>query len=178
MRAAFHLIATKGLEGLRTRDIAAEVGINISTLHYHFENKEALIAAVVEHVTGLFKTTHAPLPADATPLDELKLLFGGPAYRRRTDSQVDAVVQEIMLRSRLDKQVRKAFESMMSSWRNAVESIVERCIRAGQLRADLDPRTVAAIITSMQVGANVQLGIAPNAFSLDRAGRDLISWLR
>src|SRR4051812_37168261 len=54
--AAYKLIAESGLEELRTRDIAAKVGINISTLHYYFETKEELIAAVVDHMTELFRT--------------------------------------------------------------------------------------------------------------------------
>ncbi|MDB5535826.1 MAG: TetR/AcrR family transcriptional regulator, partial [Devosia sp.] len=33
--AARALIVEKGMEGLRTRDIADRVGINIATLHYH-----------------------------------------------------------------------------------------------------------------------------------------------
>ena len=41
-RAARELIVEKGVEGLRTRDIAERVGINIATLHYHVPSKEAL----------------------------------------------------------------------------------------------------------------------------------------
>jgi len=33
VHAAFNLIAEHGFEGLRTRDVAAEVGVNIATLH-------------------------------------------------------------------------------------------------------------------------------------------------
>src|SRR5262249_3953507 len=54
VEAAFTLIAEKGLEGLRTRDIAARAGVNISTLHYYFETKEALLVAVVQHVPQRF----------------------------------------------------------------------------------------------------------------------------
>jgi AcrR family transcriptional regulator len=69
--AAYELIAESGLEELRTRDIAAKVGINISTLHYYFETKEDLIAAVVDHMTELFRTLRAPLPVGASALEEL-----------------------------------------------------------------------------------------------------------
>ena len=42
--AAFGQIAERGFEGLRTREVAAEAGVNIATLHYYFPTKEALIA--------------------------------------------------------------------------------------------------------------------------------------
>lgn len=34
--AAFKQIAERGFEGLRTRDVAAEVGVKVATLHYYF----------------------------------------------------------------------------------------------------------------------------------------------
>src|SRR5690348_228687 len=48
--AAYHAIAEKGFEGLRVRDVAAQVGINGATLHHYFATKEALIQAVMEYV--------------------------------------------------------------------------------------------------------------------------------
>src|SRR3954463_6658983 len=47
-KAARELIVEKGVEGLRTRDIADRVGINIATLHYHVPSKEGLIELVAE----------------------------------------------------------------------------------------------------------------------------------
>ncbi len=52
--AARDLIVEKGVEGLRTRDIAERVGINIATLHYHVPTKEALIALVAESLKAAF----------------------------------------------------------------------------------------------------------------------------
>ena len=53
--AARAIIVEKGLEGLRTRDIAERVGINIATLHYHVPTKEALIALVAESLRNDFR---------------------------------------------------------------------------------------------------------------------------
>src|SRR5689334_14077679 len=52
--AAYTLIAEKGLEGLRTRDIVARAGVNISTLHYYFGTKDELLVAVLDHVRDKF----------------------------------------------------------------------------------------------------------------------------
>src|SRR5258708_8338517 len=58
--AAYRQIAEHGFEGLRTREVAAEVGVNIATLHYYFPTKESLIQAVLDHAMGRFRTTLAP----------------------------------------------------------------------------------------------------------------------
>ena len=58
--AAYRRVAKQGFEGLRTRDIAADVGVNVATLHYYFRTKEALIRAVVDHAMERFRTTFVP----------------------------------------------------------------------------------------------------------------------
>jgi len=37
VKAAFQVLAQQGFEGLRTRAVAAAVGVNVATLHYHFK---------------------------------------------------------------------------------------------------------------------------------------------
>src|SRR6266567_243915 len=48
--AAYDLIAEKGFEELRTRDVAMRTGVNIATLHYYFASKEDLIEGVVDYL--------------------------------------------------------------------------------------------------------------------------------
>jgi AcrR family transcriptional regulator len=50
LHAAEELFAQKGFEGTRTRDIADSVGVNISTLHFHWKSKDELHAAVYLHL--------------------------------------------------------------------------------------------------------------------------------
>ena len=57
--AAYMLIAEKGMEGLRTRDVALKVGINSATLHYYFPTKEALVQGVVAHLMHELMTNRA-----------------------------------------------------------------------------------------------------------------------
>ncbi len=38
--AAYHLIAERGFEGLRTRNVATRAGVNIATLHYYFAKRK------------------------------------------------------------------------------------------------------------------------------------------
>src|SRR5437667_12436807 len=68
VQAAFNQIAERGFEGLRTREVAAEVGVNIATLHYYFPTKEALIRGVIAHAMQRFRTTLAPHGVSGDPL--------------------------------------------------------------------------------------------------------------
>ena len=48
LRAAARLFRLQGFDATSTRDIAAAVGMRSGSPFYHFENKEALLAAVME----------------------------------------------------------------------------------------------------------------------------------
>src|ERR1051325_2267406 len=61
-KAARELIVEKGVEGLRTRDIAERVGINVATLHYHVPSKEALIELVAGSLEEQFRDQYLTRP--------------------------------------------------------------------------------------------------------------------
>lgn len=50
--AAVRVIARDGVAAASTRAVVAEAGMSLASLHYAFESREALLAAVVEEVTG------------------------------------------------------------------------------------------------------------------------------
>jgi AcrR family transcriptional regulator len=172
------LIAEKGLEGLRTRDIAARAGMNISTLHYYFSTKNELLHALMQDAREAFKP---PLrsAADqeyAQPWDlRSHLAYSMRAFQANTDLAI--VLQEFLLRARRDPDARAAFQALLEEWNGKVETIVRNEIGHGRMRADLDPRTGAAVITSFMMGARLQLDVATKSFDLDAASQELVRWL-
>lgn len=52
IEAAYRIIAEQGLKGLRTRTVAAQVGLTHATLHYYFPTKETLIQAVIDYAAA------------------------------------------------------------------------------------------------------------------------------
>src|SRR5436189_6357868 len=83
--AAHRRLATDGFEGLRTRDIAADVGVNIATLHYHFPTKEALIRGVIGHAMQRFLDT---MPGEGAAVDQLRGHLRGLATLVKTDPEL------------------------------------------------------------------------------------------
>ncbi|MEU2783836.1 TetR/AcrR family transcriptional regulator [Streptomyces sp. NPDC007110] len=63
LREATELFAVRGPEGTSLRDIAARVGIDVSSLHHHFPAKEALYDACFERVHAAERAALAPLVA-------------------------------------------------------------------------------------------------------------------
>lgn len=73
---ARRLFATRGYDGTSTEDVLAESQISRGALYYHFENKEALFAAVLEAVeVDLTAATARTRTKAIDPVEALSLAF-------------------------------------------------------------------------------------------------------
>src|SRR3979411_2978803 len=107
VQAAFNEIAERGFEGLRTREVAAEVSVNIATLHYYFPTKEALIRGVVELAMQRFRSTLTPHGSSA---DQLRNHLRAVRRLLRDEPQLGTVMGELALRSARDPGISRITE--------------------------------------------------------------------
>jgi TetR/AcrR family transcriptional repressor of nem operon len=109
VRAAFRQVASVGFEGLRLRQIAAEVGIDQSTLHHHFPTKQDIVAGIAEYAISQFAST-PPARTLRAHLDHMHALL----VRR---PEVFVVTAELQLRARRDPEVRAVMARHETVWR-------------------------------------------------------------
>lgn len=64
LKAAYELVKEVGVGGLRTRDIADRAKVNVATLHYCFENKDALLVALYDYILKQVREEHDLYLAD------------------------------------------------------------------------------------------------------------------
>jgi AcrR family transcriptional regulator len=179
LEAAYALIAEKGLEGLRTRDIAARAGVNISTLHYYFATKEALLVGVVELTQERFRSTPQPRKGDplAWTYDVRAYLEAG--WRTfQAHPQLAVVLQELGTRGHRDPATKAAFRAMHVAWNKGVEDMLRAGMAKGSVRSDLDPKLAARVITSFTIGTTAQLGVNARAFDFEQVAAELERWIR
>lgn len=146
--AARSLIVEKGLEGLRTRDIAARVGINIATLHYHVPTKEALIALVAASISDDFRDQGMRRSRSGkTGLAQLRMEFED-FHETITDTpELIAVLTELVERARRDPGIAGIISPLHDFWRFQFVEIFRRGTADGSFRPDVDP-VAAALITT------------------------------
>src|SRR5438445_8084096 len=133
--AAFEQIAEHGFEGLRTREVAAGVGLNIATLHYYFPTKEALIRAVVAHAMDRFRSTLAP---HGSPADQLRNHLRAVRKLLRDEPEVGAVMGELALRSARDESLARIMATAFQAWQRTLRGLLARAARDGHLARELD----------------------------------------
>ncbi|RJP77476.1 MAG: TetR/AcrR family transcriptional regulator [Candidatus Zixiibacteriota bacterium] len=73
LNAAYRVFAEKGLQGARTRDIAARAGVNLAMLHYYYRSKEELYAQVLTPLyREVFSRLDSVLSGPGDPRDRLE----------------------------------------------------------------------------------------------------------
>ena len=170
--AAYREIAQHGFEGLRTREVAAEVGVNIATLHYYFPTKESLIQAVLEHAMGRFRTTLAP---HGSPADQLRNYLRAVRKLLLEEPELGAVMAELALRSVRDRSTGRIMNAMYDTWHETVRGLLRRAVKDGNLKAELDNDAVAALIVATLT--SMTLPVMGDATRGDQALRQLERWL-
>ena len=164
------LIVEKGFEGLRTRDIAERVGINIATLHYHVPTKEALIALVAEWLKAEFAAQGAAHEREGrTPLELIEQEFDDFAELLGTRNDMLTVMSEMLERGRRDETIRASIGPLMGKWKRMVEDILAAGRTSGDFRPDLDPAPAAQMLVSAMVGFSRSPGASPENFVRMRA---------
>jgi AcrR family transcriptional regulator len=151
--AARLLILEMGVEGLRTRDIADRVGINVATLHYHVPTKEALIGLVAETVRDDFRNQSLLRPrTHLNPAERLEHEFYDVREMYFDRPDVIAVMSELMERGRRDPVVKAAIRPILGRWREMVADILADGVADGTFRSDLDPVAGAHIFVGSIIG--------------------------
>lgn len=148
--AAYNQIAQLGFEGLRTREVAAEAGVNVATLHYYFPSKEALIGGVLKHAMQRFRST---LPNSGAPADQLRSHFVGIRRLVREEPELFAVMGELALRSTRDPAIRELYQQTTTVWRAAMRGLLAKAVADRSLDADRNLDAQASLIVAAVMGA-------------------------
>lgn len=166
--AAYRQIAQHGFEGLRTRDVAAEVGVNIATLHYYFPTKEKLIQGVVAHAMGRFRTT---LEGGVGSGDMLRKYLRGVRRLLAEEPELGAVMGELALRSSRDPALAPVLQEMNETWHKTVRGLLHRAAKEGQISRELDADPVAALIVAVLASMSLPRADARNSQALQQLER-------
>src|SRR5258708_29225963 len=166
IRIAYLEIARGGFEGLRTREVAAEAGVNIATLHYYFPTKEALIRGVVGRAMGRFRTAFAP---GSRPGEQLAAQFKGIRRLATHEPELFVVMGELALRSSRDPAIAAIFSETIRAWHETLVTLVRHAQNEGFVAKGLDPETTASLVIATLSGLFMVPVGSPAADRVDKA---------
>jgi TetR/AcrR family transcriptional regulator, cholesterol catabolism regulator len=144
--AAARLFAERGYHGASVRDLAAEVGIDKSSVYAHVPGKEALLAEIALSGAAAFHGALDALPVDASPTERIRLALRG--HLEVVEQQLD--VATIWLREwrYLTGSARELFVGERHRYEQRIRDLFEAAVSAGEARADLDVRYATLLFLS------------------------------
>jgi len=114
-------------------DIARQAGVGAGTLYRHFPTRDALIEAVYRSEVEKLAAAESNFTETMTPIDALRtwmLLF------------VDHIAAKRIIAPALNSIVggpSKLYEGSRGQIQGAIDALVKRAIKSGNIRKDLDP---------------------------------------
>ena len=179
IQAANQSIARHGLKGLRTREVAAQVGLDHSTLHYYFPTKVALIEAVAEYAVFQGLLVNVPRdPQEGSPAARLHAFLSMLQRNMREEPTHFLVLYELARSTLQEPVLREIFQRQpfMASWHRFLVELLRAGIEAGEFRADLDPEIGASILMTFMLGLGMSL-FMPVPDSAEQMIEQLERWL-
>jgi TetR/AcrR family transcriptional regulator len=145
LAAAEHIFAEGGLEGARVDAIAAKAGVNKALLYYYFRGKEELYAAILEsHMQEFhrraFEILSAKGTARSTLLRYMSLHFDFLGQR----PFFPRLIHRLMTTA--GQPARRLFQEYSAPLYRKLVEVVERGIRAGELRPVDSHHTVYSLV--------------------------------
>ena len=148
LESALVEFGAKGFAGASTRSIAQRVDAHQPQINYHFDSKEALWFAAVDHLFGLLGAAlvDIPLPAGDDPV-ELAAAFAQAVRRFVEFAAVHPELNQILvheatedsdrLRWMVERHVRPLYNAIRDAWQQ---------LRDAGLAAPIDPALVHYVI--------------------------------
>ena len=158
IEAASQLIAQKGFEGLRTREIAEIVGVSHATIHYHFKDKETLIEAVVQSMTEKIYQSDTKLLVSqtATVREKLETYFRNNLLQRQRHPERFVVMGELTMRANRDPVIARILAKIHIDWYARMRAVIEDGVQSGDFRPDLDTQNLAVMLITLLRGMEMQ----------------------
>jgi len=147
-RAAWVVIAERGLAGLTTRLVAKEAGISHGMCHYHFGNKDDLVLAVVDEARQYWIEPMERLVEGRggarSRLDEVIGWMAEPATR-----EVMRVHLQLMAHSEYSERLRERMAAEYARWQRAYVELFRQLAAEGGLRPGVDAERVGVAFATM-----------------------------
>lgn len=154
---AQEILVEEGYDSLTTTRVAESVGITSAGIHYHFETKEDLLAALVERLREQLVETLSG--HDGPPEEQLAAIVRQQFEMAETIRELTAPPGiQLVLAGAQPGPVQEELVSYVNTYVAHVTDVIEAGIATGALETD-DPERVAVFLASTTDSAAVRTAL-------------------
>lgn len=169
----------QGAEATSIQHVAAETGLNRSSLYATFGGKRALyVAALRRYVRERAAPAFAHLAGDGRGLPALRDAFDGMIAQRCVGEYAGWGCMAANAHSgpeRDDPEVRALLDEYHGLMHDAMRAALEAASRNGQLAPAADPEAAAEVLSLLAYGVNMRSRIGADAETLRRTVADALA---
>jgi AcrR family transcriptional regulator len=156
VRAAWELVAERGVDAVRIQDIAASVGTSTGTIHYYFRDRADILAAALEFSAKRFTRRKARQVPDEVPYLERILILIDSQLVGESTRQEWAVWIEFWGEATRQERFAELNREVYTQWRNLVADQVRGGQQVGEFPADVVPEDFATDLIALMDGLGIQ----------------------
>ena len=145
-RIAARLFAERGYQGTSLADLAGELGVQKPSLYHHIASKEDLLWEVASDGAAAFHAALDAVPADAAPLERIRLALR--AHLGVVAGQLDVATVFVREWRYLEGDRRERFVAERRRYEERVRDLFRDGVEGSALRTDLDVATAALLFLS------------------------------
>lgn len=169
LTVAQHNVQTKGFNGFSYRDLAVEIGIKTSSIHYHFPTKDDLALALVEAYHNAFEAELSKIRVESgngrSQLKKYIQLFERNLAVDNKFCLCGMLASEI---NSLSERVKQAIQSFFSANELWLSELIAKGQADGSLNQAVTPDLAAAQLLATLEGAMLIARSAEAANNLER----------
>ena len=166
LQAAFNEIHRNGFQSASLVKILSETALTKGALYHYFPDKKTLGLAVIEEVVRPYMTAmFQPLAETEQPLATMQLLLAAKAAENEPQivalgCPLNNLMQEM---SPVDETFRLHLNAIFQDWVAVLRDALNRGIKSGEVRRDVDATETAFFIVSALEGC---VGMSKNTQSI------------
>jgi len=171
--AARKIIATRGMEDLRIRDLAKEVGISEAAIYRHFLSKKDILLWLIDDIERtLLDTVDRAASEKSEPLESLENVLKAHLSYAEQRRGVSLIVISETLRL-ADKSLRERMFEVVNRYLSRIEELLVQGVERGQISQEIDLSTAALTFFAIIHTTVTLWALSNSAFSLAQRHKPL-----
>jgi len=128
LRAARHVVQRDGVGDLAIRAVAAEAGVNLALVHYHFHSRDGLLLAVLEDLNAELLSRQRGMysRSDTSLADKWKQAV--KYYRADLKSGYVRVLLELAAHGYTNAQMADRVRATMRGWQDLLHDVIAEAL--------------------------------------------------
>ena len=172
------IIATKGIQGLTIKNLSNEIGISEPAIYRHFKSKTDILLTILHNFEEMSSFMNEAIKdIDDTAIGKIEFMFNKIIEIFSIEpSQISVVFSEEIFKN--EKILKEKIVDIMNTKEKAIEDIIKEGQKKGELRNDIDNKTLALIIIGALRFRVKQWDLRDQHTNLQAESQELINGLK